>query len=119
MRRWIVVALLAGCGQARSEARSDDREASPTPTARVGTVVDLPGEGTGLYWDASASTLFVTDATHGALVAWTRELGFRSEGQLPTMRELGGLVRLSDGRFATPAYGAGSDGGVLVIESPG
>src|SRR5947207_1193285 len=112
MRCWLVVALVAGCSPARSDSLADEVAvtARPQPVARRGAAVDLPGEGTGAYWDAASSALFVADATHGALLRWTSERGFAAAGSFPS-REIGSLVRLADGRFMTPSFGFGSDGG--------
>jgi hypothetical protein len=125
MHRLALLALV-GCSSARSDALVEEHAPAtaveaivPTKSERPGsTVIDMPGDGNGAYWDANATTLFVTDATHDGLAAWTRDRGFAALGTFPakTKHELGGIVRLSDGRFLVTSFGFGTEGTIYVLE---
>jgi sugar lactone lactonase YvrE len=113
----IAVAMLAiGCSG--SSASTDPRPPPEPPklAAPSGRVVELPGDGNGAYWDAPSSTLYVTDDTHGQLVAWTDAKGISVVGSFGVTGRLGlgALVRLDDGTFVTPSFGFGTDGNVLT-----
>jgi sugar lactone lactonase YvrE len=118
MNRFVVVALTAAC----SSSQPVTPVATPvTPAPTQGSAarrdIPLPGDANGIYWDASDHTLYLTDVTHDALIAWTDANGFATIAELPPASkvELGGLTRLADGTFVIASFGFGSDGAVLAV----
>jgi sugar lactone lactonase YvrE len=118
MTRGAIALVVFAFGCTGSSASTDPRPQveSARPVAHPGRVVELPGDGNGVYWHASSSTLYVTDDTHGQLVAWTEANGVAVVGSFGVTgrRGFGALVRLDDGTFVTPSFGFGSDGAVLT-----
>ncbi len=111
--RFALVAAVCAC----SGSKPSEPVAPPPPAPPAQTGIDLPGDANGLYWDRTEHALYLTDATHDHLVRWTDGGGFAEVATLPhaAKSELGGLVKLADGRFAITSFGFGSDGGVLVV----
>ncbi len=113
MRWWILIA----CGCSSS---SDKPKPQPAPTGSAsGTAIELPGDCNGIIWDAGA--LYLADDTHDQLAKWTDKGGFEVFSALPAAKPagLGGLARLSDGSFVTPAFGGGTDGAVFATSAKG
>jgi sugar lactone lactonase YvrE len=122
----LVAGLAAACNgtsaATQSELAGRPPPAADTTAARRNTAVRiaLPGDATGIAWDDRAGALLVTDDTHHALARLDGE-HWRDFARFPPVAHasLGGLVRLPDGRFVTPSFGFGSDGGVFLIQPDG
>jgi sugar lactone lactonase YvrE len=126
MKVLVLVAGLAAACNGTSAATQNELGSRPaatdTPTTRRNTAVRiaLPGDATGIAWDDRAGALTVTDDTHHALARLDGE-HWRDFARFPPVAHasLGGLVQLPDGRFVTPSFGFGSDGGVFLIQPDG
>jgi hypothetical protein len=93
-----------------------------TPAVSTASAIELPGVGNGVWWDAASRTLFVTDDTHGTLVAWTDAGGLKALGAFQPAGDklgLGAIVRRSNGSFIVPSFGFGKTGTLLVMASDG
>ena len=126
MRVLVVAVLLAACGDnlaARPDSRTDtpiDMPSIDTPSGV--TTLDLTGVAYGLYWDAAASALYITNDTANRLDRWTEANGVVAFGTFPTLavaNVLGGIVELSDRSFLVPTLGMGTAGTLLALSSDG
>ncbi len=93
------------------------------PVDRGPTDVRLSFEPSALYWDAPSQTLYISTASN-QIVRWTDGAGLElfatvPFGLAPHTGDLGGLVRLSDGRIVAAVAGAGVNGGVVVVSADG
>ena len=115
MKRFVVVALLAACSSSQP-VTPVAAPVTPAP-ATLRRDIPLPGDANGIYWDATDHTLYLTDATHDTLIAWTDANGFATIAALPPADkiELGGITRLADGTFVIASFGFGTDGAVLAV----
>jgi hypothetical protein len=97
---------------------------APPPT--TATVFDLPGAGNGVFWDDANHALYLTDGDSNQVVTWLESGSFAPVGVFaPPSAEaggkvsLGGLLRIPDGTFVSPAFGFGTAGGINVLSSTG
>jgi sugar lactone lactonase YvrE len=123
MHRVALLTMLAAACNGTSAATQSETSTTtrPATTARTNTSVriELPGDASGVAWDAGAG-LVVTDDTHHGLARldgerWQRLAAFPQVAH----PGLGGLVRLADGRYVTPSFGFGGDGTVFVVNADG
>src|SRR5262245_7927209 len=121
MKRVALLTVLAACNgtSAATQSETSTTTRPPATTARANTSVriELPGDATGVAWDAGAG-LVVTDDTHHGLARldgerWQRVAAFPQVAH----PGLGGLVHLADGRYVTPSFGFGGDGTVFVVNA--
>src|ERR1700760_4809334 len=87
-------AVTAACGGDDSAKPSPD--ASPTPMIDAAAPmidsgvnlrqqsIELAGVANGLYWDATANTLYLTDGDNNAFLSYTDAGGFKTIATLPT-----------------------------------
>jgi sugar lactone lactonase YvrE len=120
MRGWTLV-VVCGCSGPTPAATERPPIEAKVPTTSRYPSVDLPGDGNGVYWDAKASALYLTDDTHDQLVRWTDRGGFEVFAALPKAKRtsLGALVRLPDGSLVTASLGFGTDGAVFRTSAAG
>jgi len=83
--------------------------------------IPLPAEANGLYWDATSSTLYLTQKFTGsgnAFEKWTDAGGLATVASLDGITAVnpGGIVKLADGSFLTPNFSSNdTDNGVIQI----
>ena len=101
----VALLALAACG-----GSDDDVDRGPT-------TIETQAKLNGLYWDARASRLYLTDDDAGvnAIRTWDGDKGFPIAYQLPAMAAdqratLGQLTRGADGNLYTTRFGFGSSG---------
>jgi len=119
----VAAALCAACNGTSAASSQGDLGAGPHGTAAkrdTSVRIALPGDASGIAWDAATGTLVVTDDTHHGLA---RLAGDRWQplATFPQVAHagLGGLVRFPDGRFVTPSFGFGRDGTVFLAHPDG
>lgn len=121
-RRGLLVATgfallsLAACG-----GNGDDEVADRGPTT-----IEVQAKLNGLYWDAQASRLYLTDdeANVNAIRIWDGDDKFSVAHQLPAMEanqrhSLGQLTRAADGTLYVTRFGFGSYGTVVAVPKSG
>lgn len=108
----VALLALAACG-----GSDDDVDRGPT-------TIETQAKLNGLYWDARASRLYLTDDDAGvnAIRTWDGDKGFPIAYQLPAMAAdqratLGQLTRGADGNLYTTRFGFGSYGTVVAVQS--
>ena len=115
---WSLLIAIAACGHAAPPARE--------PPKTTATVFDLPGAGNGVFWDAANHALYLTDGDSNQIVTWLESGSFAPVGVFSAPSadaggkvSLGGLVRIPDGTFVSPAFGFGTAGGINVLAAAG
>ena len=110
----VALLALAACG-----GSDDDVDRGPT-------TIELQAKLNGLYWDARASRLYLTDDDAGvnAIKTWDGDKGFSVVYPLPAMAAdqratLGQLTRGADGNLYATRFGFGSYGTVVAVPSTG
>jgi hypothetical protein len=86
-----MIVVSAACGSSAppppAAAPAQAVAAAPVPVAPPPAAdrrdIELPGDANGLYWDASDRALYLTDATHDALIKWTDDGAFATIAELP------------------------------------
>jgi hypothetical protein len=80
----------------------------------IGSAVEiaLPGVGSALWWDATSATLYLTDATHGELIAYKGGAAQPVAALPPNAGGLApaGITALTDGALLITDEGSGSNG---------
>lgn len=120
--RWLLAITLCGCA-AHAGAGAPERPPppaaphAPAATAPGDVTVALSGGANALWWDAAASTLYLTDSNTSSLLTWTDAGGIREVCALPADAagvSLGGIVR-TDGTLLIANFGFGVRGGLLAV----
>ncbi len=90
------------------------------------TTIEVQAKLNGLYWDPTASRLYLTDdeASVNAIKTWDGDDKFSVAYQLPAMEEgqrttLGQVTRAADGNLYTTRFGFGSYGTVVAAPKAG
>jgi sugar lactone lactonase YvrE len=105
---------LAGC-HAAAPAPKTAAQAAPAAT------IEVDGDPNGLYWDAG--TLYIADAEHDRILAWTDASGVRIFAAFPATDGrgpgLGQLVRGPDGTMFVTRFGFGKSGDIAYAHPDG
>ncbi|HEY4239506.1 MAG TPA: hypothetical protein VGM88_06805 [Kofleriaceae bacterium] len=128
MRSYLFALLaLAACGDdaskhvdaPRADAAHDTAPpVDATPDAPADQVVTLAGGANALLWDASTSTLFLTNDTAGTLQTWTAAAGVVDYATFPAESaglSLGGIVKQANGTILVANFGFGSQGTLFAV----
>jgi DNA-binding beta-propeller fold protein YncE len=112
-----VLALSLACGStSRPVADAIRVERGPR-------VLELDGDPNGLWWDANAETLLVTDDGGNRILEWSDSRGFGTHAPLPedslAGAGLGQLVRVDGGDLVVTRFGVGTEGGVTIVPLQG
>ena len=112
----LALLTLAACGGGSSSQTID----------RGPTTIEIQAKLNGLYWDADAARLYLTDddASVNAIKTWDGEKGFSVAHPLPAMAAdqrttLGQVTRATNGTLYVTRFGFGSYGTVVVAPRTG
>ena len=123
--RWLLAITVCGCA---AHAGSGSAERPPPPAVPHAEVARAPGDVTvalsgganAVWWDASASVLYLTDNNSSSLLTWSDSKGIQEVSSLPADAagvSLGGIVRRNDGTMLVASFGFGVRGGLLTVAS--
>ena len=117
-RRWMLAAVassfvaLTACGGGSDNA-----------VDRGPTTLNISAKLNGLYWDKSASKLYLTDDASNSIQVWDGNKTFTAVATLPTApasgATLGQLTKTSSGTMYTTRFGFGTDGAIVAIPGSG
>lgn len=121
MRSLLIAIALTACGGPAAPPAAP-APPTPPPAAVAPQIVQLAGAGNALWWDATSSTLYLTDSNADALIQWTDRGGLQTVGALPQATGgvgLGGIVRRPDGTTLVASFGFGKQGTLFAMDARG
>src|SRR5215468_8213880 len=130
MRTHLLLLLLVACGDSKHAAvdapRQIDAAVDGMPDAgddrRGPKSINLPGGANSLMWDATASTLYLTDNNADALLKFTDAGGVQTVTTLPAESagiSLGDIVKRADGSMVIANFGFGTQGTLFSVPATG